>query len=204
MGRWLFRAAAVPGLWLAATAALAAEPPGPVVVELEGTVQVAHGPVLNWTPAHTNQTLLPGDHLRTLAHSRATLRLSDRSLMRLDDYTHLQMPPAAPRRSGFHLFRGLLELFHRDRRGEFPVHSGTAFALTLGTEFTVSVDANDTMRLDLIDGEAMVTNNWGAVSITSGEAAVAAPGRIPFKVPRLEAVNVIQWVLYLSGHPGSG
>jgi len=89
-----------------------------VVLELEGTAQVSRREGL-WDPAHTNQVLLTGDRFRTLARSRAVVQLSDLSLLRLGEFSHLRIPEASARRSGVELLRGLLYFFHRDRRGEF-------------------------------------------------------------------------------------
>jgi len=63
----------------------------------------------------------------------------------------------------------------------------------------VAVAENGATRLDLIDGEVELSNTFGQIRLTSGEAGLVEPGQAPARAPKLEAVNVIQWVLYYPG-----
>src|ERR1043165_3519976 len=60
---------------------LAAEPV--VVLEVGGKAETLRAGMNFWTEVRTNDVLHPGDQVRTKAQSRALLRLSDRSLMRM-------------------------------------------------------------------------------------------------------------------------
>src|SRR5437867_10614740 len=110
-----------------------------VLIELEGRAVLSRTGSAAWDPAYTNQVLFSGDRLRTLDRSRAVVRLSDLSLLRLSELTHIQIAGATSRRGGFNLQRGLLYFFHRDKPGVMPVTTPTAYAVVLGTEFTVAV-----------------------------------------------------------------
>lgn len=166
------------------------------LIEFEGGVVVSRSGSPAWDAGYTNQALFPGDRLRTLERSRAVVRLSDLSLLRLAELTHIQIPPPSSRRSGFHLLRGLLYFFHRDKPGVMPVTTPTAYAVVLGTEFTVAVEQDGSTRLTLIEGSVEMTNQFGGVTLNSGEAAQAGPASAPRKTPSLSAINAIQWVLY--------
>ena len=167
-----------------------------VLIELEGGAVVSRVGSAAWDPAYTNQMLFPGDRLRTLERSRAVVRLSDLSLLRLSELTHIQIPTATSRRGGFNLLRGLLYFFHRDKPGVMPVTTPTAYAVVLGTEFTVAVAEDGSTRLDLIEGAVEMTNQFGGITLNSGDAAQTMLGSPPVKPPALPAINTIQWVLY--------
>ena len=102
-----------------------------LLVELEGKAVIARRGSAAWDPAYTNQMLFPGDRLRTLERSRAVVRLSDLSLLRLSELTHIQIPEATTRRGGFNLIRGLLYFFLRDKPGVMPVTTPTACAVVV-------------------------------------------------------------------------
>src|SRR5687768_7809266 len=170
-----------------------AEPSPAVLIELEGGAVISRTGSAAWDRAYTNQMLFPGDRLRTLERSRAVVRLSDLSLLRLAELSHIQIPEATSRRGGFNLLRGLLYYFHRDRPGVMPVTTPTAYAVVLGTEFTVAVDEDGSTRLTLIEGSVEMTNQFGGVTLKNGETAQAGPASAPMKTPSLPAMNAIQW-----------
>src|SRR5688500_9326511 len=66
------------------------------VLAAEGRVEAMRLGSENWLPAQTNQTLNFKDRFRTGMKSRATLRLSDQSVFRVNQLTVLEIqPPAA-------------------------------------------------------------------------------------------------------------
>jgi len=166
------------------------------VLEMEGQVEVMRAGTANWRPAVTNQALAAGDGVRTGERSRAVVRLSNLTLVRLDELTFIQIPLAPRKRISFNLRRGILYLFHRDRPGEFEMETRTVSSIIRGTEFNVAVADDGTTTLTLLDGEVEMTNPFGQLVLRSGEAGVAAPGQPPARTAMIEAVNVIQWCLY--------
>ncbi len=170
-----------------------------VLIGIEGAAVISRTGSAVWDPAHTNQVLFPGDRLRTLERARAIVRLSDLSLLRLSELTHIQIPAATTRRGGFNLWQGLLYFFHRDKPGVMPVTTPTAYAVVLGTEFTLAVTEDGSTQLALINGMVELTNEFGGVTLNSGEMAQVAPGIPPAKTASVEAINAIQWVLYYPG-----
>jgi tetratricopeptide (TPR) repeat protein len=170
-----------------------------ILIEIEGLAVVSRSRAVAWDPAYTNQVLFPGDRLRTMERSRAVVRLSDLSLLRLSELSHIQIPDATARRGGFNLLRGLIYFFHRDKPGVMPVTTPTAYAVVLGTEFTVEVTEDGSTRLTLFEGTIDMTNRFGRVALQSGESAQAGPASAPVRTPRLETLQPIQWVLYYPG-----
>jgi Tfp pilus assembly protein PilF len=167
-----------------------------MVLEIEGTVQVSRPGSNVWQPAVTNQVLRPSDQIRTGERSRAVVRLSDQTTKRLGEQTIIQIPPAAPRGAAFRLLKGLLYYFHRDKPGVFPVQTPSAYAVVLGTEFNLSVAENGTTTLVLIDGFVVMTNEFGRLELTSGEAAIVETGKAPARTAAIATVKAVQWCLY--------
>src|SRR6184192_3636372 len=88
------------------------------VVAIEGTAEIARAGQKVWDLASARRPysrLNPGDQIRTKDHSRATIRLSDLTIVELGPNAHLEMLPARQRGPGLAILRGLLYLFHRDK-----------------------------------------------------------------------------------------
>lgn len=179
--------------------AVGVEATNAVLLEIEGRAVISRAGSASWVAGHTNQVLFPGDRLRTLERSRAVVRLSDLSLLRLAELSHIQIPAATSRRGGFNLQRGLLYYFHRDQPGVMPVTTPTAYAVVLGTEFTVAVSEDGSTRLTLIEGTVEMSNEFGALTLRSGQAGSAGPGAAPVAMPAVNTARAIQWVLYYPG-----
>ncbi|MBL9169079.1 MAG: TonB-dependent receptor [Verrucomicrobiales bacterium] len=178
---------------------------GVVVLSIEGEkaqVAISRSGSSSWDPAYVGQVLQPGDRGRTGPDSRLSLRLSDLSFLRISERSEftIKQPPSSDQTYGMALWKGLLYLFHRDKPGSTRIDSRTASAATRGTEFVVAVDeASQQMTLTVLAGAGELTNDQGSVEVPAGERGGAALGGKPERLPRVEANNVIQWVLYYPG-----
>ncbi len=168
------------------------------LVEFAGTVEVAAAGTNDWRPAHLNQLLHPGDHLRTAPQSRATLQLSDRSVIRVNQSTLLEIqPPARPARHRFRLLRGALFFLDRERPADVEFETPLATGAIRGTEFFLAVsEAPPGTRLALLDGEVELETPTGRLKLASGDQALVEPDRPARLVTALPAVNLIQWSFY--------
>ena len=90
-----------------ATAAELCAPAIALVVSVQGIVEVRRSKEKNWQPAVLNDSLCPGDMIRVLRRSRAALRLSNESTLRLDQKTTLVLGgPDAERRTLLEMLTG--------------------------------------------------------------------------------------------------
>jgi len=64
---------------------------GATILSLQGIVEVARGNAGQWAPAQTNTILRTGDRLRTGHRSRASLRLADHSIVRINELSELTL-----------------------------------------------------------------------------------------------------------------
>lgn len=168
------------------------------VLEVAGTVEFQTFNTTQWVKAKVELRLRPGDRLRTGLHSRAALQLSDRSVIRLESQTTIEIQ--APRNSEKHRFRlpsGTLFFFNREKPAEVEFETPFATGAIRGTEFVLGVsEATSLMKVSLLDGLVDLQSPDGPVQLQSGEQATIRPGVAPVKAILTQAANDLQWALY--------
>jgi Tfp pilus assembly protein PilF len=186
----------------------AGEPPRPaaglsthpvVVLVVQGTVEVSRAGQAVWDPASTREpycVLHPGDRLRTLARSRATLRLSDLTVVQLGPESGLELLDDPGERPAFALPGGRLYLFHRGPPGTFRIRTPLASPVIRGTEFALEVGPDGATTIQLFDGRVSLGNSLGTIELATGEAGLVQPNRPPTPVATRPGAGAIQWCLY--------
>ncbi|MDB6057513.1 MAG: TonB-dependent receptor [Verrucomicrobiales bacterium] len=169
-----------------------------VILTIEGTVEVSNPGTPPWTLARTNQELRVGQSVRTGARSRATIRLSDLSVIRVNALTTLVLKPSrqASTTPFLDFKAGSAYFFNRTRPMETQFQTPLIAGAIRGTEFNLDVAENGETKVTLIEGEVGLNNDKGELTIVSGEQALVQPNSAPKKTPMLEAANIIQWILY--------
>jgi Tfp pilus assembly protein PilF len=172
--------------------------PDAMLLAVSGHIDVAPTGTANWAPGHANEPLQWGDQIRSGKSSRATVRLTGLSIIRVYELTTITVRP--PRAEGEHaaieVKSGAAYFFNRDKPNETQFETPSSSGAIRGTEFNLVVDPNGRMELALLDGQVGVTNAEGSVQLQTGERAVTEKGRAPEKAPLLDPINVIQWTLY--------
>jgi len=169
-----------------------------IVLGREGKVDAAAKGTANWTAVTTNQALNTGDRLRTGLRSRATIRWSDLSVVRVNELTTMEIqPPAkAGNKAELDLKSGAAYFFSREKPSEIQFRTPVASGAIRGTEFNIRVAEDGSLELALLDGEVDVANAQGSVTLKSGEQANVEPGKAPRKTAVVDAASIIQWALY--------
>lgn len=188
------------GLGLAALPGLA-EPAaaGSQLLEAAGQVEYLAATATNWQTAGVGLLLHPGDRLRTRAQSRAALQLSDRSVIRLDELTTLEiLAPRTTARKRFSLWQGALYFFNRERPADVEFDTPLAAGAIRGTEFLLAVDTEPpAVQLALIDGLVdLRTTEDQLLKLHAGQNVQLNAGRPPVLTALLNAPADIQWALY--------
>src|SRR5262249_27598777 len=173
---------------------------GAVILTRENVVESAH-PSAPWRPATVGQKLIVHERLRTGEDSRATYRLSDSTIGRMDELAEAEIlpPRQASDKPTVDVKQGTSFFFSREPSREMHVQTPAANGAIRGTEFVVRVGANGYSTFTMLDGEVEVSNAQGPVLIHSGEQAESAVGGVPHKTAVIEAINSIQWCLYYPG-----
>ena len=177
--------------------AIGTSSPAGVVLTAEGTVEIAKSGRTEWTTASTNLDLSFGDSLRTGPRSRATVRLSDLSVLRVNERTVLEIrPQAAGSGSLLNLSSGSTYFFNRTKPGSLQFHTPLISGAIRGTEFNLESVPGGRTTVALLDGEVALDNQYGQLVLQSGQEGIVEPNQAPKKTAVLNAINIIQWSLY--------
>ena len=170
----------------------------PELLTIEGKVEVSIVGSTAWTPARTNQVLRVGERLRTGLRSRATLRLSDKSVFRINELTTLkiQPPPRSSNAPVLDLGSGSTYFFSREKPAAVEFRTPLASGAIRGTEFHLAVAEDGRTVLSLLDGLVALNSERGQIDLKTGEEGIVEPGQAPRKTAVIEAINIIQWCLY--------
>ncbi len=182
----------------AAAIATAAEtnPPPSILIEVAGRVELLNVGATNWQAATIGAKLVPGARVRTAENSRAAVRLSDLSVVRLNERTTLEiLPPIRAERRRFGLPAGSLYFFNRERPTDVEFDTPLASGAIRGTEFLLA-SSDDGLRLALIDGRVTLRSDAGETTVERGHELRLAAGQPPHTTALLDVVSPIQWALY--------
>ena len=154
-----------------------------------------------WASATVGQALAMHDRLRSGEDSRATVRMTDLSVLRIDELTTIEITPpsTASDKPSLNVKEGTTYFFSREKSREIKIETPAVNGAMRGTEFVVAVAANGSTTVTMLDGEVELSNAQGSLLVSTGEQAkVEVDGR-PRKTAVLEAMNSVQWCLYYPG-----
>jgi tetratricopeptide (TPR) repeat protein len=171
------------------------------VVEAKGVVEVRPAGSGDWVLTRTNQLLKPGWRLRTGPNSRASILWSDRSVLRFDELTEVEVlnSPDARENAWLNLARGALSFFHRAEPGRIRIISQGITASVEGTEFVMRSDPsrrNRPVEIFVLDGRVAFGNEFDTVDVVEGwQAALLGDGTLVTSRGILTE-SLLQWALY--------
>ena len=186
-----------------ATAAHAQAPPrgcGDWHAELlavEGEIEVQRAGAADWTPVEREAVICLGDAVRVQAYSRATLRLPDQSVIRVNQNSTLTLEePEDGVGSLLKLLRGVIHVISRDPRS-LRFSTPHVNAGLKGTEFDIRVDeAGQRTSVAVLEGQVEVTNAAGRIDVPSGFVATAHGGEMPAASAIKEPIDLMRWATY--------
>lgn len=180
---------------------IAATGPDATLLTREGKVELFKSGAPDWTPAQTNDVMKLGERVRTGLKSRATLRLANESLLRVNQLTSVTIQlditgTENPEKPTLEVQSGSTYFFNRQGDQEVNFKTSRASGAIRGTEFNLEVGEDGRTVVTMIDGRVDLKNEFGALSLTSGEQGIVEKGAAPRKTAALDTLNIIQWTLY--------
>lgn len=167
------------------------------VAAIENRVETKRSAGPAWAPSVLKEPLFARDRIRTGSASRAAILYKDETLHRLNQESEVEIsPPEAGN-------PGLLRVIAGEHY--FSVRSPTTFrqietpvvsAAIEGTEFVVSVAADSTTTITMLEGVVKASNPFGALSVTRGEQAYVEPGKAPVRRILVRPRDAVSWALY--------
>ena len=171
------------------------------VVSVQGSVDVLpakptrESPEPKWDAATLNDALCAGDMVRVGQRSRAALRLSNETNLRLDQGTTLTL--VAPNDKGSTLLdqiSGGMHVITRTPKA-FKVKTPFVNANVEGTEFAIRLTPNDA-SIAVYEGRIVAENDLGGIALANGEEAVATKIAGPKKELVVRPRDAVAWTLY--------
>jgi len=166
-------------------------------VSIQGKVDIQQTGSSYWNVLVQNGTICSGDKVRTSKHSRATLLLSNNTLINLNQNTTLNFPTPQIKTSSW--FINLIEgtAFFRSRQHQ-KLNIQTPFinAVHEGTEFLVTVNKQQT-AISVFDGQVSASNHLGKITIKKGFQGIANINNTPQVLAlKITLEDAVQWTLY--------
>ena len=167
------------------------------LVTAEGTIEVRRVGDSEWVTLARGDRVCPGDSVRAQAFSRASVRLPDQTVLRLDQHSTLTLDePEDASGLLIKLIRGVIHVISRDPRS-LRFSTPHADAGLKGTEFDIRVDeAEDRTEIAVLEGRVEVVNATGRIDVPSGFVARARAGEIPQPTPIAEPIDLMRWASY--------
>jgi predicted Zn-dependent protease len=167
------------------------------ISSVEGTVEVQRANRDEWRVAAAGEAVCMGDSVRVQAFGRATVRLPDQSVLRLDERTTLTLSqPADGIGSIVELIRGVIHVISRDPRS-LRFTTPYANAGLEGTEFDLRVDdAQRRTEVAVLEGKVAFTTPGGRIDVPSGYTGLAREGGLPESRAILEPIELMRWASY--------
>jgi ferric-dicitrate binding protein FerR (iron transport regulator) len=164
------------------------------LVSLQGGLEVQEGGPDEWKPVTPEREFCPGDRIRTRSQSRATLELSNKTYIALNQQTTIVFSGVKARSpSWLDLLKGMIYVRSRTP-SSLDVRTRYINAAIKGTEFLVSADESQA-QVSVLEGTVESSNDQGSVTITDGQAAFARAGEAPQRKLLLVPRDAVQWAL---------
>jgi tetratricopeptide (TPR) repeat protein len=163
-------------------------------------------PGTRWQKAAINAQVKAGGYVKTFAASQMALLLGDRSQLRLNQNSMMQIKSVADtkqwQQTQIKLHQGrawsharpLKTARTRESTPALSMETPTATLSIRGTVWLVDVDARGTTQLVVLSGRVDMASQQGALSVTSGEAARIEKGKAPVKFLLSNPRDRVQWV----------
>jgi tetratricopeptide (TPR) repeat protein len=162
---------------------------------VQGQVELQSKDASSWVSVKLDDVFCPGDQIHVGQNSRASLLFNDETLLRLAENSVVSFSaPQVDGSSWLNLLEGAAHFISRIYHS-FQVATPYVNAYVEGTEFTVEV-APDRAAVTVLEGRVEALNEFGEVTLTSGQKAVALANRAPQIERVVDPLDAVKWTLY--------
>lgn len=170
------------------------------MVSLQGVVEYQRPGDSGWHLVVADSTFCAGDRVRVRANSRAALRLSNESMLRLDQRTAITIiGPDVEQNTVLDLMNGVMHVITRTPK-PFKVRTPVVNASVDGTEFLVKAGGkNDPAAGAMVvvyEGKVKTGEGKDGLALTNQEAAVFQENQRGRKETMAHPLDAVQWALH--------
>ncbi|MBX3617285.1 TonB-dependent receptor domain-containing protein [Nitrosomonas sp.] len=160
---------------------------GELWIDLAGTGE--------WQLVNQDHVICEGSRVKVGNNSRASIRLPNNILVRLDEGTVLTLKGiTANQPTLLDLLKGFIHFLSRTPT-RLEITTPIANAGPEGTEFAIKVDDQEAL-LWVYEGHVKFFNTQGSVNLSPGETAQALIGQAPHAKIDIKPIDAVQWALY--------
>lgn len=179
---------------------------GAEIVLLIGKGDTRESSSADWKPAVVKQRVQGGSLVRTQANSQMALLMVDRTQIRLNQNSQLQIKSvvessqwagnAVRLNSGRAWSQARPQVAQKDtaQRTALTMETPSTTMSIRGTDWEVEVGPDGRTQLVVLSGLVTMANELGSIEVGHGEAAVAEKGKAPVKLILLNPASRVQWV----------
>lgn len=165
-----------------------------------------------WKPIQDKREFNQGIFLKTGHDSEAAVMLKDRSQIRLDANSILNIQAAGSepeneeslKKSILNFFKGKIWFRNKRRTNKPYINSPVISGSIRGTEVFLEVKEDGTSRFTVLEGELLCKNDYGHATAKRGEEIFAESGRAPEITKLLNPEKSVQWLLLTPEIKGPG
>jgi len=164
------------------------------IVSVQGDVQAQKNGETQWKSVNLDDTFHIGDMIKVEKRSRASILISNETLIRLNQNTTITFSGEKKKLSWMDVAKGSVYFISRipwTLKVTTPFVDGTVE----GTEFLVVVGVDQT-TLTVFEGQVLAENKDGSLRLTSGQSAIAKVGQAPVPHVVVSPRDAVQWALY--------
>ena len=165
------------------------------IVSVEGIVELRRVGMQNWQPAGYDETLCTGDMLRVRSRSRASIRLNNESMIRLDQRTSITIiEPEKKDVTLLDLIKGKLHIITRTPV-PFKIRTPFVSAAVEGTEFFIGIAEGKT-NIIVFEGKVVANNQQGNLTLVDHESAIIFKDQAPYREGAVRLIDAVQWAFH--------
>ena len=162
---------------------------------IQGSVETRNTQQAQWRKVKLGDQFCPGDILRVLSNSRASILLNNDTLLRLKQNSTITFTDLnKDKGSWLNLSEGVAHFIARIKQA-FKVVTPFVNASVEGTEFVVSVVGSQA-SVTVFEGQVAALNDFGQVTLVGGQSAVANKGQAPVIKAIVKPRDAVNWALY--------
>lgn len=170
------------------------------VVSLQGVVEYYRSEDSGWRLAASDSTFCAGDRVRVRANSRAALRFSNESTIRLDQRTAITIAgPDAEQNTLLDMVSGVIHVITRTPK-PFKIRTPVVNTSVDGTEFLVDATGGDELSpkvtIAVYEGRVNASNGRDNLILANQEIAVFQENQPAWKTVMVHPLDAVQWALH--------